>query len=349
MDQMLDPQTTYRFSIGPWNISEGRDPYGPETRPTKDFAWKLEQFKKGGFDAVMFHDDDVVPDIDSKSRDQVLKETRQVRKMIEDAGMFVELVAPRLWFSPTTVDGAYTSNDAKARQYAIDRSLQTIDIADALGCDLLVWWLAREGTYVRESKSYERSLELMAEAANRMLEHHSNIRIAIEPKPNEPVDVAYLPTIGHALAFAHLTSDPSRIGGLVETAHCILAGLDPADEMEFALALGKLWSVHLNDQNGLKFDQDKPFGSVNLRSAFDQVRVLERHGYGTKGECVAFDVHSFRTTKMEHAFDHATNSRKTFLRLLQKVRSFDEDAAQTLIADRSYQALDQMVIEHLLS
>jgi xylose isomerase len=349
IDQMPDSQITYRFSIGPWNISEGRDPYGPETRPTKDFAWKLEQFKKGGFDAVMFHDDDVVPDIDSKSGDQVLKETKQVRKMIEDAGMFVELVAPRLWFSPTTIDGAYTSNDAKARQYAVDRSLQTIDIADALGCDLLVWWLAREGTYVRESKSYQRSIDRLVEAANRILEHHSNIRIAIEPKPNEPVDVAYLPTIGHALAFAHLTSDPSRIGGLVETAHCILAGLDPADEIEFALALGKLWSVHLNDQNGLKFDQDKPFGSVNLRSAFDQVRVLERHGYGAKGECVAFDVHSFRTTKMEHAFDHATNSRKTFLRLLQKVRSFDEDAAQTLIADRSYQALDQMVIEHLLS
>lgn len=141
---MPDSQITYRFSIGPWNVSEGRDPYGPETRPAKDFAWKLEQFKKGGFDAVMFHDDDVVPDIDSKSHYQVLKETKQVRKMIEDTGMFVELVAPRLWFSPTTIDGAYTSNDSKARQYAIDRSLQTIDIADALGCDLLVWWLARE-------------------------------------------------------------------------------------------------------------------------------------------------------------------------------------------------------------
>ena len=48
----------YRFSIGPWNISEGRDPYGPDTRPAKDFAWKLERFKTGGFDAVMFHDDD---------------------------------------------------------------------------------------------------------------------------------------------------------------------------------------------------------------------------------------------------------------------------------------------------
>jgi xylose isomerase len=340
---------TYRFSIGPWNISEGRDPYGPETRPIKGFAWKLEQFQKGGFNAVMFHDDDVVPDIDTKSRSQVINEAKQVRKMIEDAGLLVELVAPRLWFNPATIDGAYTSNDPTARQYAIDRSLQTIDMADALGCNLLVLWLAREGTYVRESKSHQRSIELLVEAANKMLAHDPKIRIAIEPKPNEPVDVAYLPTIGHALAFAHLTADPSRVGGLVETAHCILAGLDPADELGFALALGKLWSVHLNDQNGLKFDQDKPFGSVNLRTAFDQVRVLDRHGYGGKGECVAFDVHSFRTTKIEHAFDHAINSRKTFLRLLEKVRTFDESAAEALVVDRNYQALDQMVIEHLLN
>jgi xylose isomerase len=340
--------TAYRFSIGPWNISEGRDPYGPETRPTKEFAWKLEQFKKGGFDAVMFHDDDAVPDLDSKSPQQVLREAKEMRQLVEDAGMFVEILAPRLWFSPMTIDGAYTSNDPKARRYAIDRSLQAIDIADALGCDLIVWWLAREGTYVRESKSCARSLEYLAEAANAMLAHHPGIRVAIEPKPNEPVDVAYLPTIGHALAFAHMTSDPSRFGGLIESAHCILAGLDPADEMEFALAAGKLWSVHLNDQNGLKFDQDKPFGSVNLRSAFDQVRVLEQHGYGKNGECVALDVHSFRTTSIEQGFDHAINSKRTFLRLLEKVRSFDEAAAQKLIGARDYQALDQMVIEHLL-
>jgi len=340
----------YRFSAGPWNISEGRDPYGPETRPARDFLWKLEQFKAHGFDAVMFHDDDVVPDIDAKTPAQVLREAGEIRRRVEGAGLSVELVAPRLWFSPMTIDGAYTSNDAKARQYAIDRSLQTIDIADAMGTDLIVWWLAREGTYVRESKSYARSLDYLVEAANRMLGHHPKIRLAIEPKPNEPVDVAYLPTIGHALAFAQLTSDPARVGCLVETAHCILAGLDPADEIEFALAQKKLWSLHLNDQNGLKFDQDKPFGSVNLRTAFDQVRVLERHHYGADPKaCVAFDVHSFRTTSIEHAFAHVTNSRKTFQRLLEKVRTFDESQAGRLIAERDYQALDQMVLDHLLA
>ena len=67
------------------------------------------------------------------------------------------------------------------------------------------------------------------------------------------MDHAYLPTIGHALALAQLTSDPKRIGCLIESAHAILAGLDPADEIDFAMAFGKLWSLHLNDQNGLKF------------------------------------------------------------------------------------------------
>jgi xylose isomerase len=181
-----------------------------------------------------------------------------------------------------------------------------------------------------------------------MLGYDKGIRLAIEPKPNEPMDHAYIPTIGHALAIAQLTRDPKRVGCLIESAHAILAGLDPADEIDFACAFGKLWSLHLNDQNGLKYDQDRPFGCTNLRSAFDQIRALERNGYGKRGEYVCFDVHPFRTTKAEHWLDHLTNSRRTFLRLLEKVRSFDEKAAQSLVADRNYQALDQMVIEHLM-
>ncbi len=339
---------TYKFCFGPWNISEGSDPYGPATRPAQTFDWKLDQLKKLGFDAMMFHDDDAVPDLDNKSEQQIRKEAKELKKRLDDLGIAAEIVAPRLWFSPMTLDGAYTSNDPKARQYAIDRSLRCIDIAKLLGTDLVVLWLAREGTYLREAKSGKRSVELMVEAFDKMLAHDKKVRLAIEPKPNEPMDHAYLPTIGHALAVAPLTRDPKRVGALIETAHCILAGLDPADEIDFAMTFGKLWSLHLNDQNGLKFDQDKPFGSTNLRSAFNQVRVLERNQYGSRGECVCFDVHPFRPTKVEHWLAHLDNSRRTFLKLVEKSRAFDEAAAQKLIADRDYQALDQMVIEHLL-
>ena len=44
-----------------------------------------------------------------------LEDDPQLKKFI------AEMVAPRLWFSPNTVDGAYTSNDAKCRKYAIER------------------------------------------------------------------------------------------------------------------------------------------------------------------------------------------------------------------------------------
>ncbi len=338
----------YKFCFGPWNISEGQDPYGPTTRPAQTFDWKLAQLKKLGFDAMMFHDDDAVPDIDSKSESQIRKEAKELKKRLDGEGIVAEMVAPRLWFAPQTIDGAYTSNDKRHRQYAIDRSKRCIDIGKILGTDLIVLWLAREGTYIREAKDGRRSVELLVEAFDAMLAYDKKARLSIEPKPNEPMDHAYLPTIGHALAIAQLTRDPKRVGCLIESAHAILAGIDPADEIDFAMSFDKLWSLHLNDQNGLKYDQDRPFGCTNLRSAFDQVRALERNGYGKNGEYVCFDVHPFRTTKVEHWMAHLDNSRRTFLRLLEKVRSYDEKQAKSLIANRDYQALDQMVIEHLL-
>src|SRR6267378_726387 len=339
---------TYKFCFGPWNISEGQDPYGPPVRPPQSFDWKLAQLKKLGFDAMMFHDDDAVPDIDSKSDAQVRKEAKELAKKLSDAGVAAEMVAPLLWFDPRTIDGGYTSNDPKCRRYAIERSLRCIDVANYLGTELIVLWLAREGTYIRESKNARRSVDYLVEALDKMLAHDRKVRLCIEPKPNEPMDHAYIPTIGHALAIAQLTRDAKRVGALIETAHCILAGLDPADEIDFAMAFGKLWSLHLNDQNGLKFDQDKPFGSNNLRGAFNQVRALERNGYGRNGECVCFDVHPFRTTKVEHWLAHLDNSRRTFLKLVAKARAFDERQAQRLIAERNYAALDQMVLEHLM-
>lgn len=337
----------YRFSFGPWNIHEGADPFGPQVRPTVAFAEKLKQYKTLGFDAVQFHDDDAVENIDSKSPRQIEEDAIAMKKMLRDHGLVPEIVAPRLWEDPRGVDGGYTSNDPASRKWAIERSKRCIDVAYHLGCDLIVLWLAREGTYIRESKNAVDAHKRLLDAINAMLKYDKDIRIAIEPKPNEPVDHAYLPTIGHAIAMGMASIDPKRCGGLIETAHAQLAGLDPSDEMAFALSLGKLWSVHLNDQNGLKFDQDKAFGSSNLRSAFNQVRVLDRAQYYKKG-FVGLDVKAMRTQKAESATRHLSNSRSIFLALVEKVRTFDTKQEQELIADRDYEGLELLVMQHLM-
>jgi xylose isomerase len=275
-------------------------------------------------------------------------EAEAMKRKLADKGLVPEFVAPRLWENPKGVDGGYTSNDPACRAWALERSKRAVDVALALGCDLIVMWPAREGTSVRESKNPITASAQMLDAVNTILAASPKVKIAIEPKPNEPVDHAFLPTIGHALALGSRSADPSRVGVLIESAHAILAGLDPSDEMGFALAAGKLWSVHLNDQNGLKFDQDKVFGAANLRGAFDQVRVLEQAKYAASGAFVGFDVKAQRTQKAESATAHLATSKAVFLKLVEKVRSFPEKIAAECIANRDYEALERTVLEHLL-
>ena len=341
-------QATFRFSFGPWNIHEGADPFGPPVRDSMSFAQKLKLFKPLGFDGVQFHDDDAVPDLNDLDSAALAKKAKEVKSMLDGEGLVAEFVAPRLWEDPRTIDGGYTANDPACRTYAIERSLRAIDIAHALDTKLIVLWLAREGTYVRESKDSKRSTEYLVEAINRMLAHDSSIRIAIEPKPNEPVDQAYIPTTGHAIALGHLCSDPARVGVNIESAHAILAGLDPSDEMGFALAHKKLFSVHLNDQNGIKFDADRSFGSIDLRRALNQVRILDRHAYGSSGEFVGLDIKAMRTQKFDVSTKHLSNSRTVFLNLLEVSRGLDQKAVDALIAARDYEELDLLIINALM-
>jgi xylose isomerase len=343
------PPTVYRFSIGPWNLGRGADPFGPAVRPQVSFDEVLRTAVDLGFGGIQFHDDDAVPDLESLSPARIVSEAEAMKRKLDGLGLVSEFVAPRLWEHPHGIDGGYTSNDPASRTWAIERSKRAVDVAMALGCDLIVMWPAREGTAVRESKDpITASAQLLA-AIDAILGANPRARIAIEPKPNEPVDHAFIPTIGHALALGSRSSDPARVGVLIESAHAILAGLDPSDEMGFALAAGKLWSVHLNDQNGLKFDQDKVFGAANLRGAFDQVRVLERAGYAATGAFVGFDVKAQRTQRADRAAAHLATSKAIFLELVEKARSFPEAAASRCIAERDYEALERLVLEHLLA
>ena len=349
--RLVDSQgrTRYRFTFGPWNIHEGADPFGPEVRKSFSFNQKLTMYRELGFEGVQFHDDDAVPDIDSKTPAQIERAAKAVRKKLDDAGLVAEFVAPRLWETPKGIDGSYTSNSPADRRYARDRSRRTIDIARILGTPNVVLWLAREGTYIREAKNAIEAYRRQLGALNDMLEYDPQCRILIEPKPNEPMDHAYVPTMGHAVAIAYMSSDPSRVGTVMESAHSILAGLDPSDEMAFALSVGKLWSVHLNDQNGPKFDQDRAFGMVNLRRAFNQVRILELGGYGRNGEMVGLDVKALRTQKRATSTAHLTHSREMFLWLLEKVRTLDAKAEAELIKARDYEGLDRLVTRHLMT
>lgn len=338
----------FKFSVGPWNVHSGADSYGPATRKEIPFEEKIKKFAEMGFSAIQFHDDDAVPNLNDLTEEEIKEEARKVKKLLDKYGLAAEFVAPRLWMDPHTADGGFMSTSEEDRNFAMWRAKRSIDIANELGADKVVLWLAREGTLCEESKSPVWATKKLVEAINEMLRYDSRIKIMIEPKPNEPIDRSICGTMGHVMGVSAATIDPSRVGGLLESAHAILAGLDPAHEIGFAMAMGKLWGVHLNDQNGIKYDQDKTFGVENLRQAFNQVKVLVENDFGANGEYVGLDVKAMRTTKDEDSYKHLENSLKIVQALEDKVAKYDYDFQKKCVENRDFEGLEMYVMNLLM-
>ncbi|NLL53637.1 MAG: TIM barrel protein [Clostridiales bacterium] len=345
---MSNFKSRFKFTAGPWNVNEGVEAFGPGVRPTVDIEEKFKVFSEIGLHGVQFHDDDAVPDINNMTEKQIIDYAKDMKATLDKYGLVAEFVAPRLWMDPRTTDGGYTSNSKEDYDFAMWRSMRSIDIANALGAKNIVLWLAREGTLCAESKDPVEKIDQLIRSIDAMLDYDPKMRVLIESKPNEPIDRSYCGTIGHVMAVSSATKDPARVGAVLESAHAVLAGLDPANEMAFALKFGKLGSVHLNDQNGCRYDQDKAFGAESLRSAFNQVLVLCDHNYGANGEMVGLDVKAMRTQKPEDQYRHIINSKRVVELMEQKVEKLDRAYRAQLIAERNYEKLEMYILELIM-
>lgn len=166
----------FRFTVGPWNVHEGADAFGPEVRPSIPLEEKFRKFKEIGLDGVQFHDDDAVPNLNNMTEGEIIAEAKQVRAALDAQSLAAEFVAPRLWMDPHTTDGGFTSNSAEDREFAMWRARRSVDIANALGCDKIVLWLAREGTLCAESKDPVLGVHRLIDAVNEILRYDSRIK-----------------------------------------------------------------------------------------------------------------------------------------------------------------------------
>ncbi len=109
----------FKFSVGPWNVHEGADAFGPAVRNSIPLEEKIKKFAEIGISAVQFHDDDAVPDINNLTVEQIKAEARKVKALLDKYGLAAEFVAPRLWMDPHTTDGGYTSNSSEDYEFAM--------------------------------------------------------------------------------------------------------------------------------------------------------------------------------------------------------------------------------------
>jgi xylose isomerase len=312
--------------------NRGRDPFGDVVRDAVTPIRAVQKLSELGAYGVNLHDNDLVPiDATPAERDRIVKE---FKKALDDYGMKLVMGTTNLFYHPVFKDGAFTSNDPKVRAYALQKSMQAIDLAVELGAEIYVFWGGREGTECDASKDPTDAIKRYRECINFLIHYVKDqryaLRFAMEPKPNEPRGDIFLPNVGAMLAFIQTLDDPDMVGVNPEVAHEHMAGLNFTHAVGQALEAGKLFHIDLNAQKLTRFDQDLRFGSEDIKGAFFLVKLLEDHGYDGPRH---FDAHAYRTEDEDGVWEFAKGCMRTYLILKEKARQFNEHPAiQELLA-----------------
>ena len=184
-----------------------------------------------------------------------------MRRQLDDHGLVAEFVAPRLWEHPDD-DRRRLHVQRREGAHIRHRTFQA-SRRHRTGTGLRSDGVVAGARGHRTCASPRTSAGRRTSCWKRSIHCWPTTKGCASPSSRNPTS-RWISLISRPWAtpwpWAPAAADPKRVGVLMESAHSILAGLDPADEIGFAMAFGKLWSVHLNDQNGLKFDQDRSFG-----------------------------------------------------------------------------------------
>ena len=334
MTDLYQPKPEHKFTFGLWTVgSIGRDPFGAAVRKPKSPVELVHLVAEVGAYGVNFHDNDLVPiDATPAERDRIVKD---FKKALMETGLVVPMATTNLFFDPAFKDGAFTSNDPRVRAYALQKTMNAMDLGVELGAKIYVFWGGREGTETDASKDPVTAIKRIREAVNFLCEYaiHQGykLKFALEAKANEPRGDMYNATTGHMLAFIATLDYPEMVGVNPEVAHEQMAGLNFTHAVAQALDADKLFHIDLNDQAFGRYDQDFRFGAVNLKSAFFLVKLLEEHGYQGSRH---FDAHAYRTEDYEGVKDFARGCMRTYLILKEKARQWKQDQEiQALLAE----------------
>jgi xylose isomerase len=319
------PRPEHHFTFGLWTVGNpGRDPFGDPVRPPMPPVRIVQKLAELGAYGVNLHDNDLIPrDSTAAEADRIV---RQFKSALADTGMKVPMATTNLFSDPVFRDGAFTSNDGRVRRYALQKTMRAIDLGVDLGATTYVFWGGREGAETNAGKNVQEAIKWFRDALNFLCEYVKSqgysLKLALEPKPNEPRGDIFLPTIGHMLAFIYTLDNPDMVGVNPEVAHDTMAGLDFSHGVAQALEAGKLFHIDLNGQKPGRFDQDLRFGSEGIKAAFFLVKLLEDAKWDGMRH---FDSHAYRTEDDAGVWDFAAGSMRTYLILKEKVAHFNAD------------------------
>ncbi len=328
------------LGAGVWNIGPGNDPFGGPTREAIPILERLPLLAGAGMTYYEAHD----VEIPAEDAPKALKIARQ-------CGLKCAMYTPSFFAAPIFKDGAMTSNDAKVRKLGTENALRAVDTTAQLGAKTMVFWNGREGFDFVLAKNGRDAFKRLVEGFNKVGQYArdnygSKIKFALEPKPNEPRANMYLANVGEVLyLISRLDAQVQPLFGVnPETAHSRIAGLDYLWDTELCLEAGKLFHIHLNAQDGQRYDQDLPFGYTEPLKDLALLVVLQDAKYAGP---ICFDVKAPRVDDPAHITDVITVSSNNLVALWDRALEVDRRKIEQFRKENRLTALTGYLAECL--
>ncbi|MDH7568415.1 MAG: sugar phosphate isomerase/epimerase [Armatimonadota bacterium] len=182
--------------------------------------------------------------------------------------------------------GSFTAVSPTERAEFVDEVKRAMDAAASLGCTRITTCPLNDGSDYLFEMDYAHAYDAAAQCFAAACAHNPAVRVCIEYKESDPRARCLFGTAAEAAAFCQWTGI-ANLGVTLDTGHALYGGERPAQSAVLLAKTGRLFYVHLNDNDG-RWDWDMLPGAYHLWEFVEFFYYLRELGY--HDDWYAFDV-----------------------------------------------------------
>ena len=250
-----------------------------------------------------------------------------LKSLLDGYGFGVSSINVRSRRTGKWLRGSFTSARAEERAEVVDDFRRAMDLALEVGSPRISTCPLNDGhDYVFEM-DYLEAYAYAEETFGAICGHDRDVRVCIEYKWNDPRTRCLFASAGETLSFCQ-TVGAENLGVTLDIGHALLAGERPAQSVALLARAGKLFYVHLND-NDRNWDWDMLPGAFHVWEFVEFFYYLREVGY--TGDWYAYDVMSKEIDTAE-TFSTVTRLTRKLEGLADRI---DRQRMGTLLAERN--------------
>ncbi len=198
-------------------------------------------------------------------------------RLMEESGLGISAINFRSRRTGKWMRGSFSSENPAERREAVDDLKRAMDLSLETGCSLVSTCPLNEGSDYLFETDYRNAYRYFEESIAEAAEYRPQVRICLEYKLSDPRGRTLFGTAGETIAFCEQVGLPN-IGVNLDIGHSLYAGERPAQTAVLTHRSGRLFYIHLND-NDKQWDWDMLPGTFNFWDFLEFFYFVDKIGY----------------------------------------------------------------------